>query len=85
LAFLFEECNALKRKSKPEKVVIRKKRKAESFLSTKNNLTISSDEGKEREYCFTSFKPFSTSKTKLEKPSHPITELIVSSNPHCQP
>jgi hypothetical protein len=80
LALLFEEINALKRQLqlKPEKTASSKKRKAESilFLSTEINLTTSSDEGEE--YLFTSSKPFSSSKTKLAKSSHPTTELVVS-------
>jgi hypothetical protein len=47
--FLFEEINAFKRESKPEKTASSKKRKeiAESILSTEINLTTSSDEGEE--------------------------------------
>jgi hypothetical protein len=71
LAFLFEEINALKWQSKPEKTASSKKRNAESILSTEINLTTSSDEGEE--YLFTSSKPFSYSKTKLSKSPHPIT------------
>jgi hypothetical protein len=56
---------------KPEKTASSKKRKAESILSTEINLTTSSDEGEE--YLFTSSKPFSSSKTKLAKSSHPTT------------
>jgi hypothetical protein len=71
LAFLFEEINALKRQLKPERLqaVRRVTRKAESILSTEINLTTSSDEGED--YLFTSSKPFSSSKTKLAKSSHP--------------
>jgi hypothetical protein len=60
-----------------EKTASSKKRtrKTESILSTEINLTTSSDEGEE--YLFTSSKPFSFSKTKLTKSSHPITELVV--------
>jgi hypothetical protein len=76
LAFLFEEINALKRQLKPEKTASSKKRNAESILSTEINLTTSTDEGEE--YLFTSSKPFSSSKTKLAKSSHPTTELVVS-------
>jgi hypothetical protein len=43
-----------------------------------NCLTASSDEGENKEYLFTASKPFSSSKTKLEKSSHPTTELVVS-------
>jgi hypothetical protein len=77
--FLFEEINALKRqlKLKPENTTSSKK-KAEPLLSTEINLTTSSDEGEKLEYLFTSSKPFSSSKTKLEKSSHPTTELVVS-------
>jgi hypothetical protein len=84
LAFLFEEIKALKRQLqlKPEKTASSKKRKAESILSTEINLTTGSDEGEE--YLFTSSKPFRSSKTKLAKSSHPTTELVVSSKPHCQ-
>jgi hypothetical protein len=67
LAFLFEEINALKRQLKPEKTASSKKRKAESILSTEINLTTTSDEGENKEYLFTSSKPFRSSKTKLEK------------------
>jgi hypothetical protein len=76
LAFPFEEINALKRPLKPEKTASSKKRKAEFIHSTETNINTSSDEGEE--YLFTSSKPFSYNKTKLEKSSHPITELVVS-------
>jgi hypothetical protein len=82
LAFLvlFEEINALKSQLqlKPEKTARSKKRKrkADSILSTEINVTTSSDEGEE--YLFTSSKPFSSSKTKLAKSSHPTTELIMN-------
>jgi hypothetical protein len=71
--FIFEEINALKRQLKPEKTTSSKKRKrkAESILSTEINLTNSSDEGDLQEYLFTSSKPLSFSKTKLAKSSHP--------------
>jgi hypothetical protein len=71
LVFLivFEEINALKRQLKPENTASSKKRKAESILCIEINLTTSSDEGEE--YLFTSSKPFSSSKTKLAKSSHP--------------
>jgi hypothetical protein len=78
LAFIFEEINALKRKLRPEKTASSKKRKSESILSTEINLTTSSDEDTSTEYFFTSSKPFSSSKTKLAKSSHPTTELLVS-------
>jgi hypothetical protein len=68
--FLFKEINALKRQLKPEKT--------ESILSTKINLTTSSDEGEQQEYLFTSSKPFIFSKTKLAKASHPTNEMVVS-------
>jgi hypothetical protein len=73
LAFLFEEINALKRQLKPEKTASSKMRtrKTESILSTEINVTTSSDEGEES-------KPFSSSKTKIAKSSHPTTELVVS-------
>jgi hypothetical protein len=58
--------------------VRRETRKAESILSTEINLTTSSDEGENKEYLFTSSKPFSSRKTKLAKSSHPTTELVVS-------
>jgi hypothetical protein len=80
LAFLFEEINALKRQLNSEKLqaVRRETRKAESILSTEINLTTVSDEGEQQEYLFTSSRPFSSSKTKLAKSSHPTTELVVS-------
>jgi hypothetical protein len=68
-----KEINALKRQLKPEKTASSKKRKAESILSTEINLTTSRDEGEQQEYLFTSSKPFSFSKTKLAKSSHPTT------------
>jgi ribosomal protein S15P/S13E len=71
LAFLFEEINALKRHLKPEKTSFSKKRKAKSIISTEIDLTTSSDEDKD--YLFTSSKPFRSSKTKLTKSSHPTT------------
>jgi hypothetical protein len=71
LAFLFEEINAVKRQLKPEKTASSKKRKAESILSTEINLTNSSDEGENKDYLFTSTKPFRSSKTKLAKSSNP--------------
>jgi hypothetical protein len=77
-SFLFEEINALKRQLKPEMTASSKKRKAESILSTEINLTTSSDEGENKEYLFTSSKPFRSSITKLAKSSHPTTELVVS-------
>jgi hypothetical protein len=70
---LFEEINALKRQLKPEKTASSKKRKVESTLSTEINVTTRSDEVEKQEYLFTSSKPFSTSKTKLAKSSHPTT------------
>jgi hypothetical protein len=73
--FLFEEINELKRKLqlKSEKTASSKKRKDKSILSTEINLTTSSDEDTSEEYLFTSSKPFSSSKTKLAKSSHPTT------------
>jgi hypothetical protein len=59
---------------KPENTASSKKRKAESLLSTEVNLTTSSDEDTSEEYLFTSSKPFSSSKTKLEKSSHPTNK-----------
>jgi hypothetical protein len=73
LVFFFEEINALKRQLKPEKTASSKKRKAESILSTEIDLTTSSDEGENKEYLFTSSKPFNSSKTKLAKSSHPTS------------
>jgi hypothetical protein len=69
---LFEEINEIKRQLKPEKTASSKKRKAKSILIlfTEINLTTSS-EGDNKEYLFTSSKPFSSSKTKLEKSSRP--------------
>jgi hypothetical protein len=84
ISFLFEEINALKRQLKPEKTASSKKRKAESILSTEINVTTSSDEGKNKEYWFTSSKPFSSSKTKLAKSSHATTNHSVGSESHCQ-
>jgi hypothetical protein len=54
--------------------VRRRKRKAESILSTEINLTNSSDDGEKHGYYFTSSKPFSSSKTKLAKSSHPTNK-----------
>jgi hypothetical protein len=77
LAFLFEEINALKRQLKSEKTASSKKSTNQRrlnpsfFFSTESNLTTSSDEGEQQEYLFTSSKPFSSSKTKLAKSSHP--------------
>jgi hypothetical protein len=72
---LFKEINALKRQLqlKPEKIASSKKRKEqdESILSTEINSTTSSDESDHQEYFLTSSKPFSSSKTKLAKSSHP--------------
>jgi DNA polymerase III delta subunit len=42
-----------------------------SIFSTENNLTISTDEETSEEYLSTFSKPFSSSKTKLAKSSHP--------------
>jgi hypothetical protein len=71
--FLFEEINALKRQLKHEKTASSKKspRKAESILSSEINLTTSTDEDDDEEYLLTSSKSFRSSKTKLEKSSHP--------------
>jgi hypothetical protein len=84
LSFLFEDVNAVKRQLKPEKTASSKKRRLNpsSVLSTEINLTTSSDEVEE--YLFTYSKPFSSRQTKLAKPSHPTTELVVSNMPHCQ-
>jgi hypothetical protein len=71
LVFIFEEINALKKQLKPEKTASSKKRKAESILYTEMNVTTSSDEDEQQDYLYTSFTPFSSSKTKLSKPSHP--------------
>jgi hypothetical protein len=61
---------------KLEKTATSKKRtrKAESILSTETNLTTSSDEGENKEYLFTSSKPFRSSKTKVAKSSHPTNK-----------
>jgi hypothetical protein len=56
---------------KPEKTATSKKSKAESIFSNKINLTINSDEGEHQDYLLTSSKPFSSSKTKQAKSSHP--------------
>jgi hypothetical protein len=66
-----EEINALKSQLKHEKTASSKKRKAESILYTDINFTNSSDEdtSENKEYLFTSSKPFSTTKTKLAKSS----------------
>jgi hypothetical protein len=88
LAFLFKEMNALKKHLllKPEKTANSKKRKAEFllFLSSETNSTTSSDDGEKREYLLTSSKPFSYSKTKLAKSSHPVTNHLDGSESHCQ-
>jgi hypothetical protein len=64
LYFLFEEIDALKRKLNPEKTANSKKRKGrdESILSFEINLTTSTDKDENKEYLFTSSKPFSSSK-----------------------
>jgi hypothetical protein len=79
LAFLFEEINLLKRQLKPEKTASSKKRtrKAESILSTEIKLTTSSDEGENKEYLFTSCKPFTSSKT-----TELVLSLIVNNKEH---
>jgi hypothetical protein len=86
LVFLFEDINPLKRQLKPEKTASSKKRKAESILSTEINLTTSSDDGEDKQYFFTPSIPFSSSKTKLAKSSHPgnITDLVVNRDTHYQ-
>jgi hypothetical protein len=66
ISFLFEDIDERKSQLKPEKTASSKKRKAESILSTEINLTTNSNEGENKEYLFTSCKPFSSSKTKLE-------------------
>jgi hypothetical protein len=77
--FLFKVINAFKRELqlKPEKTASSKTRKSESILSTEINLTTGSDEGEEffilQEYLFTSSISFNSSKTKLAKSLHPIT------------
>jgi hypothetical protein len=63
---------------KPEQNASSKKRKAESILFTEIISTNRSDESENKEYLFTSFKQFSSNKTKQAKSSHPTTELIVS-------
>jgi hypothetical protein len=77
--FLFEEINALKSQLKPEKTASSKKRKAESILSNEINLTTSSDEDTSEEYLFISSKPFSSSKTKLAKSTHPTINHWIDS------
>jgi hypothetical protein len=42
------------------------------------NLTTNSDEVEQHDYLFTSSKPFSSIRTKLEKSSHLTTESVVS-------
>ena len=74
LAFLFEEINALKRQLKP--VTKNKKRKAESLLSTKINLTTSSDE--DEEYFVTLPNIFSPGTPKPGTNTAVTTELVVS-------
>jgi hypothetical protein len=83
-AFLFEEINALKRQLKPEKTASSKERKAESILSTEINLITSSDEGEHQDCLFTSSKPFTSSKNKLAKSSHPTINHCIGSESHCQ-
>jgi hypothetical protein len=61
---IFEEIHALKMQLKAEKTASSKKRKSESILSTEINLPTICNEGEE--YLFTSFKPFSISKPKIE-------------------
>jgi hypothetical protein len=65
---------------KPEKTASSKKRKAQSILFTEIDLTTSSDDTTSEEYLFTSSKPFSTSKTKLENnlTQQSTTELVLS-------
>jgi hypothetical protein len=79
LAFLFEEINVLKSQLKLKKTAKRSLWKTESILTTEINFTISSDEGEPYDYLFTSSKPFSISKTKLAKSSHPTTVTIAES------
>jgi hypothetical protein len=67
LIFLFEEINGLKRHLMPEETASSKKKKTESILSTEINLTTSSDEDENKEYLFTSSKPFSSSKNQDSK------------------
>ena len=76
MAFLFEEINAIKSQLMPNKTAASKKRKVESLLSTKINLTTSSDE--DEEYFVTSPNFFRSSKPNLAKTSHPNSELVVS-------
>jgi hypothetical protein len=84
LYFLFEKINALKRQLKPEKTANSKKKKEkdESILSTEINLTTSTDEGENKEYLFTSSKPFISIKTKPENhlTKQTITKLVVSTS-----
>jgi hypothetical protein len=77
LTFLFEEINSLK-KHLNTKIPISKKRKTESLLSSKINLTTTSDED---EYYFPFFSSSTRIKSnKLEQISHPTSELVVSHN-----
>jgi hypothetical protein len=86
LAFIFEEINALKRQSKPEKTASSKKMKTESIVSfsTEIKSTTSSDEGENQKYLFTSSKTFSSRKNKLAKSSHPSTNHWVDNELNCQ-
>jgi hypothetical protein len=67
---LLEEIYEIKRQLKPKKTASSKKRKAESILFSVIILITRSDEGDNKENLFTSSKPFSSSKTKLEKSSN---------------
>jgi hypothetical protein len=58
---------------KPEETASSKKRKAESIISPEINLTISSGEGEDTQYLFTSSKTFDSRKNNLAKSSHPRT------------
>jgi hypothetical protein len=59
---------------------VRRGRLNPSFVFyTDINLTTSSDEGEQQEYLFTSSEPFSSSKIKLAKLSHPTTNHLVGS------
>jgi hypothetical protein len=54
------------------------------FHSTEINLTTSSDENKNKDNYFSSSIPFSSTKTKIAKSSHPKTNHRVGSESHYQ-
>jgi hypothetical protein len=57
---------------------VRRRLNCSSLIYTEINLTTISDEGEDREYLCTSSKSFITSKSNLEKSSHPTNELVLS-------